>query len=71
MRGRAWAAEMQSAEAARVREHIAALELELLTRTTTHNGRALHQIGHELRTNKALLKMLDECVAEWGSKRPD
>ena len=67
MRGRGRVKEMQGIEAMRIRERIAALELELLTRTSTPNARGLHQIGHELRSNKARLEMLEECVADGRS----
>jgi hypothetical protein len=67
MRGRGRVKEMQGMEAMRLRERIAALELELITRSSTPNARGLHQIGHELRSNKALLAMIEACVA---SRRP-
>lgn len=54
---------MRQAEAQKVRDQIALLELDLISAANSNGKWKLHEVAHALRSQKAQLERLEECIA--------
>ncbi|RUW82248.1 MAG: hypothetical protein E5V66_16850 [Mesorhizobium sp.] len=65
MRGLGWLRELRLAEAQQIRDRIASLEVELISAAA---AKGKFNLGHQLRSQKARLGRLEQCIA-WMPKR--
>ena len=68
MRGFGWILDIRQAEAEQMRDRIALLECELINAAASKGKSNLLKVGHELRSQKAKLHRLEQCIA-WMPRR--